>query len=195
MSNKTIGFRAWQAFSGACLKMTGWSAVGSFARHPKCVVVSPHTSNWDAAFSVWAGFQLGVQPHWLGKEDLFWGIQGWIMRASGGIPVNRSNPQQIVHQMVEIYATHEQFALFITPEATRQHTTYWRTGFYHIAHQSNVPIVMGIIDYAKKQVGVGEYFIPTGDIHKDMERIAAFYQHVTPKYPHKMSPVRLKPEE
>jgi 1-acyl-sn-glycerol-3-phosphate acyltransferase len=70
---------------------------------------------------------------------------------------------------------------------------YWRSGFYYIAMGAGVPIVPGYMDYGTKTIGVAEAFIPSGDIEADMARLESYYANVTPRFPEKASPVRVRP--
>jgi hypothetical protein len=49
---------------------------------------------------------------------------------------------------------------------------------------AKVPLVLGMMDYSKKRVGLAGAIWPTGDYAKDMEQVLAFYQTTTPKHPH-----------
>ena len=65
-------------------------------------------------------------------------------------------------------------------------------GFLLCAMHAQVPIVLSALDYGRKAVRVGPYFIPTGDYDKDMEFVREFYSDVKAKHPHKFSlPPRL----
>ncbi len=74
---------------------------------------------------------------------------------------------------------------YTTPEGTRSYAKRWKSGFYHIALEAGVPIILGYLDYKKKHAGIGPVFHPTGDYEKDLEEIQAFYRGVTAKYPEK----------
>jgi 1-acyl-sn-glycerol-3-phosphate acyltransferase len=63
----------------------------------------------------------------------------------------------------------------IPPEGTRSKNRYWKTGFYYIALEAEVPILMAYMDYSKKTSGIGPLLHPTGDIEKDMQTVQAFY--------------------
>ena len=65
--------------------------------------------------------------------------------------------------------------LVVPPEGTRSKTRQWRTGFYWIAHQAGVPIVMAYMDYPRKRSGLGPVFKPSGDIEADMAQIKTYY--------------------
>ena len=79
------------------------------------------------------------------------------------------------------------------PEATRKQSPFWKTGFYYIAKDAGVPIVLGYIDYRRKVAGLGPCFTPTGDIVADFRVFEAFYAGVTPKYPDQRGTVAVDP--
>ncbi|MCC8154708.1 MAG: acyltransferase, partial [Tannerellaceae bacterium] len=59
----------------------------------------------------------------------------------------------------------------------------WKKGFYYIAYQSRVPIMMAYIDYGKKEIGIKGLFYPTGDVEADISKIRTYYQDVTARHP------------
>lgn len=69
------------------------------------------------------------------------------------------------------------------PEGTRSKTRYWKTGFYYIALQAQVPIVLAYMDYSTRHSGLGPVFTPTGDVDADMASIKAFYAPFKGKNP------------
>jgi 1-acyl-sn-glycerol-3-phosphate acyltransferase len=68
--------------------------------------------------------------------------------------------------------------LVVPPEGTRGRTRHWKTGFYFIALQAQVPIVLAYMDYHRKVSGLGPIFTPTGDVERDMAEIKQFYAGV-----------------
>ena len=66
----------------------------------------------------------------------------------------------------------------VPPEGTRGKTRHWKTGFYFIALQARVPIILAFMDYRRKVSGLGPEFMPTGDVDKDMAEIKRFYAGV-----------------
>ncbi len=162
----------------------GWTAVNANPDLRKCVVIAaPHTSNWDFVFFLGAAITLDIPLSFMGKKSLFRWPFGKAMRELGGIAVDRSSSQNYVQSIAEEFANRDEFMLTIAPEGTRSAVARWKTGFYHIAMQAKVPLVIGMMDYAHKRVGLAEAFWPTGDYAKDMEKVLAFYQTTTPKYP------------
>jgi 1-acyl-sn-glycerol-3-phosphate acyltransferase len=65
--------------------------------------------------------------------------------------------------------------VLIPPEGTRSRVERWKTGFYHIANNADVPILMGYLDASRKEAGLADFFHPTGDVDADMRAIRNFY--------------------
>ena len=152
----------------------------------KAVIIAvPHTSNWDFLYYFGLTNSLGFQSYWIGKNSLFKWPFGDMMRRLGGIPVDRTKSNNMVDAMVREFEKRDRFLLTIPPEGTRGGGRQWRTGFYYIALRAKVPIIMGMMDYAKKTGGLGPAFMPTGDYKADMEQLSDFYHSITPKYPEK----------
>jgi len=155
---------------------------------PKFVlVVAPHTSNWDGIIGFTALFAMGVRIHWMGKHTLFKGALGKFMTWLGGIPIERDAHHGMVGQSVEEFKSREQFILAITPEGTRRKVDHWKSGFYFIAQQAQVPIVTAFIDYGRKMLGFGPWLEPSGDIEKDMPVIQSHFVHIRAKHPAKFT--------
>lgn len=141
-------------------------------------IAAPHTSNWDFPIFISMVFVLKLEPRFLGKDTLFKGILGPLMYWFGGYPVERSGPHAInaIDTALELYRTHDELLLGIAPEGTRSKVSKWKTGFYRIAIEADVPILMAYLDAEKKVVGIRkDLFYPTGDMEKDMLEIQAFY--------------------
>jgi 1-acyl-sn-glycerol-3-phosphate acyltransferase len=166
------------------LRVTGWKKEGDPPGVPKCVVIAaPHTSNWDFPLTIMLAFAFRLKICWMGKHTLFKGVMGPVSRWLGGIEVDRTRSTNLVAQSIERFRNSEALAMIIPPEGTRKKVRYWKTGFYHIAHGADVPIVLGFMDYRRKRGGLGPLFHPTGDIEGDMAKIRAFYAGVTGRRP------------
>jgi 1-acyl-sn-glycerol-3-phosphate acyltransferase len=158
------------------IRSIGWRIVGKKPDDAKYIVVAaPHTSNWDFILYVLLAFILRFDSHWMGKDALFFFPFKRLMVWLGGIPIDRSKTNNVVSQMVDYYASVEELVVIIPPEGTRSKAERWKTGFYHIADQAKLPLVLGYIDARTKTIGFGPHFIPTGDLDADMQAIQAFY--------------------
>jgi 1-acyl-sn-glycerol-3-phosphate acyltransferase len=174
------------------LDALGWRVDGGPPNVRKAVVVAaPHTSNWDLPFTLATAAVLGIKISWIGKHTLFKPPFGGLLRALGGIPVDRRSRNNAVAAAIEVLDQHETLFLIIAPEGTRSRTERWKTGFYRIAEGAHVPVVLGFIDYGKKRGGLGTVFEPTGDLDGDMEKIAEFYRDIRGLHPEDESPVTL----
>lgn len=193
-SDRAGGVRAW--LGRAYLRLCRWRIEGALPPVGKLVVVAaPHTSNWDLPYMLAVAWALGVAPSWLGKRELFRQPFGWLMRALGGIPVDRSRRGNMVDQAVARFAAVDRLHLVIPPSGTRSRATHWRSGFYHIARGARVPIACSFLDYRRRVGGIGPVVVPSGDLRADMAIIRAWYEGVTAKHPDLTTPVRLLEED
>ncbi len=169
---------ALRAMSLGFLRLTGWTLTGALpAAHPKCVLIAaPHTSNWDLPYTLMVAFSLRLNIHWMGKASLFRWPFGPLMRWLGGIAVNRGQSGNLVAASARALRQADgPMQLVVPPEGTRAKTRHWKTGFYWIAHEAGVPIVLAYMDYPRKQSGLGPVFQPTGDVDTDLAQIKAWY--------------------
>jgi len=162
----------------------GWSAIGELPRERKFILAAAsHTSNWDFLIFLGTIDAMGIKPRYMGKHTLFrWPLRRFMLDM-GGVPVDRTAAHDMVHQMVDQFAAHDEFALVVAVEGTRSPTTRWRTGFYRIAVAAGVPIVFAGPDYERKLGVIGPTIWPTGDYEKDMEVGYAFFKTLKPKIP------------
>lgn len=168
------------------LAATGWTVSGTPPPEKKYMIVAgPHTSNWDFVYGIAAKTVLKLNIRYLGKAELFRWPWGWLFRALGGYPVNRSQSQNMVDAVVEIFNRHETFSIALSPEGTRSFIPQLKTGFYHIARGADIPVYMAGIDYGKKQIFLSEPFFPGPDEQTEIRRVINFFKTCTAKYPQK----------
>jgi 1-acyl-sn-glycerol-3-phosphate acyltransferase len=168
------------------LNLLGWKVVIDIPTQKKYVIiVSPHTSNWDFIIGRCFGYMLEIEAKYLAKSQLFRFPYGWIFRLLGGIPVDRSKHNNLVAYAIHLFKSYEELVLGLAPEGSRSRVEKWKLGFYHIAVGANIPIALAYLDYAKKEAGIGEMFLPSGDMEKDLQKIEGFYKGISPKYSEK----------
>ncbi|MBL0132607.1 MAG: 1-acyl-sn-glycerol-3-phosphate acyltransferase [Chitinophagaceae bacterium] len=159
-------------------KITGWHFRGTFPREYKkmVMIVAPHTSWKDILVGFSSRAMLGINDaKFLGKKELFDGPFGWLFKALGGVPVDRFSSQGMVEQVVNMINAHESFLLGMSPEGTRKRVDKLRTGFYHIARNANIPILMVGLDFGKKEMVFGEPFFASTDEEADIKKIISFF--------------------
>lgn len=167
------------------LKISGWK----IDQHSpegvrKCVcVVGPHTSNWDFIIGRMAFIMYGIKPVILIKKELFFPPLGWILKALGGIPVDRKKNNNITDFAVKLFNERDELYMVFTPEGTRSYNPNWKKGFYYIAQKANVPIYICYVDYATKTGGFHSPFTPTGDVDKDIAYIKSVLKQYKGRFP------------
>jgi len=178
------------------LWLGGWRHIGVLPTMDRCVLVAaPHTSAWDLPAMLAFAWVRGVSPRWMGKHTLFAGWKGAFLRWTGGIPVDRGSPHQVVSQLAEIFGRSDRLMLVVPVEGTRAYRDHWKSGFYHIASQAQVPIVLTVLDWGRKEGGFGPTIWPGGDVARDMDRIRAFYAGRHGKWPERCGRIHLREED
>ncbi len=174
---------AWRFLCGAMLFMAGWHIHGDWPALRKAVLVAaPHTSNWDAIYMLAAAGYFRISLQWMGKASLTQGPFGWIVRALGCVPIDRSARHDVVEAMRAAFAARSDMLLAVPPEGTRGLARTWKSGFYHIARAAEVPLILSVLDYGTKTIDIAAVFYPTGDYDADTIAIRSYYQSAAGKH-------------
>ena len=153
------------------------------------MLAAPHTSNWDFPFALAAFWKMGIDVRYFIKDNYTKSPLGWFFRWTGAIGVDRNKKSnKLTDYAIELLKENDQLVILVPAEGTRRRVEKWRTGFYRIAHEADVPISLGFLNYKAKIAGVGKPFYPTGDFEKDMTHIQEFYRPITGKYPENYNP-------
>ena len=172
------------------LRLGGWTAVGGLPDAPKAVIIAaPHTSNWDGFWALVYKISIGLEVHFFAKHSLFWFPLGTLLRALGGIELDRSRAGSAVEQAIEWFEREDSFYFGLAPEGTRRKTSGWKSGFYRIALGAGVPVYLGMLDFGQRRVGLGGRLDLTGDPEKDLDACRRFYADVRGRRPEKASPI------
>jgi len=178
------------------LHVAGWRLEGERPQLERYVLIAaPHTSNWDLLLLLAFAAAYDLEITWMAKHTLFYPPLGWVMRALGGMPVARHEPGHLVAAMASAFKTSRHLVLVVPTEGSRQRTSYWKSGFYHIAIQAGVPIVPSYLDFGHKRGGFGPALEPSGDVVQDMQYFRDFYAGMEGKYPGQFGPVQLREEQ
>lgn len=174
-----------KAFFKFWFRMAGWKIKGGIPPEiKKCVLVAaPHTSNWDFVWGMGGLAEFNYDVKYLAKKELFrFPIKRMLLKL-GGMPVDRSKHNRLTDAIVDLFNQYEKLIVLFPPEGTRSPVSKWKTGFYHVALQANIPIILGYLDYNYKIAGIENVIYPSGDIKADFEKINAFYKNAHPKIP------------
>lgn len=171
--------------------LMGWHLNRKMLEEDKIVLTgAPHTTNWDYMHFLFSAITLRRKIYVTVKKELFFFPLGFILKALGGIPVDRHNSSNLVQDLAERLKESKRMVLLFTPDGTRSYKPYWKTGFYWVAKQANVPIILGICDYEKKIVYLDYELIPSGDVEADFEKIREQQdKYGVALYPEKANPV------
>lgn len=167
-------------------KILGWQVIGNTSFSIKTVkkaviIAAPHTSWHDFYMGILLRSVAGVKTNFIGKKELFVFPLGFFLRALGGAPINRQSNENKVEAIAKLFKQHDEFRMTLAPEGTRKKVESWRTGFYYIAKQANVPIIMFTLDFENKQNKISEPFYPTDNVEADFEFMRNFYKGVKGK--------------
>lgn len=177
-----------------CLRVCGWRLVGTAPDVPRCVIIfAPHTSNWDFPLLLAVRFAFNRRVTYLAKSTLFRFPIARLLRATGALAVERSERHALVEQLVSELGRRDELWLAMSPEGTRAWTDHWKSGFYHIAREARVPLLLAFIDARARECGLGELLELSGDVERDMELLRAFYSGKQGIVPERAGDIRLRP--
>ncbi len=179
------------------LKLIGWRIPSELPGADRYVLIGyPHTSNVDFFIAMLAKGALGLRFHFIAKHTLFWWPLGSILRALGGIPVDRRSSNGFIGQLVQRFEkakeSGEPLVVGMMPEGTRSYREFWRSGFYYLAGEAGVPLVAGYIDYKTKTLGWGPLTQLSGNPEEDLAQLNEFYADIQGKFPEKAAPIRFR---
>ncbi|MEO8733895.1 MAG: 1-acyl-sn-glycerol-3-phosphate acyltransferase [Flavobacteriales bacterium] len=172
-----------RTFSRLMLKLLGWRIIDHRPADMGSAIylVVPHTSNWDFFIGIFARSVARINANYLAKKSLFDSPFGWFFRAMGGYPVDRSKSTNITDQVVDYFRTVPGFSMAITPEGTRKKVEAWKTGFWRIAKQADVPLILTSFDYPRKEVTLSGPFRVGNDMDTDIATLMEYFKSFTGK--------------
>jgi 1-acyl-sn-glycerol-3-phosphate acyltransferase len=191
-----VGKSMRHALARETFRLAGWKVMGDLPASGKYVVCgAPHTSNWDFFIFLAVEWYFGVRLGFMAKHTIFRPPLGWILRGMGGIPIDRRSHHDVVAQVVGEFAKHDNLAIVVPAEGTRARADYWKSGFYFMAKSAGVPIILGTLDFAKREVRFIEKLTPGDSITDDMDKVRKVYAEIQGKFPDRVGPIRLRAEE
>ncbi|NQZ82072.1 MAG: 1-acyl-sn-glycerol-3-phosphate acyltransferase [Colwellia sp.] len=168
-------------------KLTGWKLTKSAPEGAGIAIAAPHTSNWDVVYAFGAAILLDIKIYFSIKES--WcriPVIGSLLMWCGAIPIDRSaGSQGQVNKIKHFVNRHKNTRIFFlfTPEGTRGKVNKWKSGFYHVAKNCELPIFLAKVDYRTKESGVFHTYKLTGDKIADIRSIQEAYGNVRAKFP------------
>lgn len=184
------------AFCKLMFRLRGWKLSNSLPlpeAMQRCVVIAaPHTSNWDAIYTIACFDMVGINWRFTIKKSWLKPPFGFLLkRFAVGVDRSPRNPGEkrpsTVEAMAILFEEFQQLCMVVTPEGSRSLKKEWKTGFYHVAKLAQVPIALGYLDYTKKEAGLGKLVYPSDDMEADLQQIMSFYKNIMGKYPQNFS--------
>lgn len=158
------------------LQRLGWRMEGEWPDLKKCVLIAaPHSSAWDVVIGLLVLQASGLQITFMGKQEAFKWPLGPLLRHYGGMSVNRSAPAGVIDQVVAEIRNADNIWFALAPEGTRKAVKEWKTGFWKIAKQANVPVCCCYFHFPDKVIGVGKVFELSNNMEADIAEIRTWY--------------------
>jgi 1-acyl-sn-glycerol-3-phosphate acyltransferase len=182
-----------QRLARAFLRWSGWRLVGEPPPVSRCLIIfAPHTSSWDFPLLLAVRCAFGQPVAYLAKHTLFRFPFAGLLRRTGAIPVDRTERHELVSTLAQAFREREWLWLALSPEGTRDRTDHWKSGFYHVAREAGVPLLLAFIDARRRECGLGGLLWLTGDVDADMARLREFFADKQGIEPERASDVRLR---
>jgi len=179
------------------LRLLRWQFAPSDLPPPHAVILAvPHTTNLDGLLLVLLTRSIGMPGQWMVKDIWVKAPFGWLTRRVGAVGIDRGQANGVVGQMVDRFAETDEFRLLVPPEGTRSRVEHWKSGFYRIALEADVPIVPSYVDYRTRRGGFLPSIDLTGDMEIDMNAIRAAYPEASQmaRHPDRVGPIGLSDE-
>ncbi len=177
-----------KTFSGKVLKNLGWKIIGEFPDIKKSITIfAPHTAHIDAIHGKLGFSELGVKYLFLSKKELFFFPMNIVMRKFGSIAVRGVEGKNAIYQVVDLLNNADELHVVISPEGWVKRVTKWNKGFYYMAVKAKVPIVVGFLDYKKKEIGIKGVIYDTESYNSVMKQINIMYKDVSGKNPERFA--------
>ena len=156
----------------AIFRVMGWRIEGEFPNRDKAIVaLVPHSSNIDFFLTIAFIWGTGMRASFLIKHTVFWYPLGSIIRALGGIPVDRTQQNGLIRDVTQQFREKSKWVLGITPSGTRKPVKEWKDGIARIAAAAQVPIVPAVMNYRTRTVHFAPLIEGVTEVRQIMERI------------------------
>lgn len=168
-----------QKLCSLIFRLWGWTATNvpdDKVLRKKIYVAVPHTSNWDFPVGILLKGTFNLDVQWVGKSSLFKAPYGWLFRKLAGIPVDRSKKNNFVDAVVQVINETDQISICVAPEGTRKKVEKIKSGFYWMAVNAKVPLVLTAFNWQDRVVNFSDPFYPSGDYEADLPKMMSYFE-------------------
>ena len=187
------------------LNKHNWSIVGEIPNMKKMILIgAPHTAYRDAWFGLLAVLALDLKVKFFGAKWVFsrlpspitfsrnldhlgmpWPL-GWLQKYMlvrlGGIPVHREENKGMIESVKDILKSLDSFILLLAPEGGIERVENFRSGFYYLAKNLDVPYVPIAFDYKNRQFKIYPFKKVSDSFEKDNQEIKYIFDGVEGHY-------------
>lgn len=159
-------------------KITGWSCdlIPKEVGNKFVLIGFPHDTNMDASYGIAFSFYNKMLTNPMVKKEWFWWPMTILFNGIGAVQIDRSSSGDVVHQIAAEFSKRDHFIPVIFPEGTRSPVQKIKTGFWNIAKQGGVPVVMVFKDQPRKRLKILGWLNCTDSMKDDLLTIQAFYR-------------------
>ena len=183
------------------LKIHSWNIVGEIPNKKRMILIgAPHTAYRDAWFGLLAVLALDLRVNFFGAKWVFsrlpspitfskdldrlgipWPL-GWLQKYMllrlGGIPVHREENKGMIESATTILRELDSFLLLLAPEGGIKHVENFRSGFYYLAKNLNVPYVPVSFDYKNRLFKIHQPRMVSNSFEKESQDIKNIFNGV-----------------
>ena len=183
------------------LQLSKWHITGEFPNYKKIILIgAPHTANRDAWYALLAILALDLKINFFGAKWIFtrlpslytfskdvdrlgipWPL-GWLQKIIllklGGIPVYRNKSKGLIKGAIEEFSKMDEYVLCIAPEAGTEQVKKFRSGFYYLAKELNIPYLPVELDFKNRRFHVQKEQFVTMSFEEESEKIISLFQGV-----------------
>ena len=183
------------------LKILNWEVSGEIPNYNRMVLVGvPHTAMRDAWYGLLTVLALDLKVSFFGAKWVFtrlpspitfsknldrlgipWPL-GWLQKKMlvrlGGIPVYRTEAKGHIRSAIEEFSKLEKFVLVLTPEGGTDPVSHFRSGFYFIAKDMNIPYIPIEIDFKNRSFNIQDPHFVTGSFEEESLKLEELFEGV-----------------
>ncbi len=183
------------------LKIFKWDITGEIPNLSKMVLIgAPHSAMRDAWYGLLAVLALDLKVTFYGASWIFtrlpslitfsknldklgipWPL-GWLQKIIlirlGGVPVYRVNSRGTIKAAIEKFSKMDNYLLLIAPEAGTELVPKFRSGFYYLAKELNIPYVPVEIDFKNRAFNIRSPENVTSSFEEESKKIISIFEGV-----------------
>lgn len=167
-------------------KLASKSLIHALHSTSKAVIIYPHTTYWDFVLML---LYATSEPK-LGNDLIclvnqkFYNRFPRLMKLCGCTPTTskETNNGGFIEETVKQYADKRKYKFLISPEGALRKCE-WRSGYYWLAKNLNIPIIIVGTDYCTHMLRYAGTFDISADLKTEQEKFQTLFKDIVPLYP------------